>query len=298
MHLIVDSNYLCHKTRHGMHDVELTNENINVEVIFGFLGTLLKVSKRFNIDDWSFVWDSKKSWREKEYPKYKSFRKEMREKNIKEMTAEEVEINNIQYKQFDVLRFEVLPALGFVNNFFQIGIEGDDLIAMITMSYPNKEFLIMSTDKDLYQLITKNVSTYSEHTKKITDYKTFVDTYGIEPEQWGLAKCIGGCDTDSVPGISGCGDPAKSEKSRALTYIKGEMKRGVIYKRIISDEGQEIIERNKKLVVLPHEKTRQLVLRKRTLFAKDFIATFERYNFMSFLRSASFRDWEYSFNLM
>lgn len=298
MHLIIDSNYLFHRTRHALHDVSLSNEYVRTEIIYGFLKLLLKISGRTHADQWSFVWDSKLSWREKEYPEYKAERKKLKKQQFLEMTEEEKEINKIQFKQADDLKWQILPRLGFINNFHQAGAEGDDLIASIVKNYPNKFFIIVATDKDLYQLLSEHVMIFNGHTEKIITLGSFTKQYNITPEQWGLAKAIAGCDTDEVKGIKGCADPGKSETSRVFSYLNRKMKHGVIYDRIESDMGKQIIERNKKLVILPHRNTMNIELKPHSLFVGDFIKIFEEYGFQSFLRPSDFRDWEYTFNLI
>lgn len=298
MYLIVDSNYLFHRTRHALHDVSLSNEYIRTEIIYGFLRLLLKISSRLAVDHWAFVWDSKISWRENQYPNYKANRKKLKQQQFLKMTDEEREIHKIQFKQAEDLKWQILPNLGFKNNFHQAGAEGDDLIASIIINNPKKTFIILATDKDLYQLLSDNVLIFNGHTEKIITVQSFIKRYNIPPSSWSLAKAIGGCNTDGVEGIKGCADPAKSEKSRALTYIRREMKHGTIFDRIESDMGQQIIERNKYLVCLPHQNTMDIKLRPHSLFAGDFIKVFEQYDFQSFLKRSEFREWEYTFNLI
>lgn len=297
MHLIVDSNYLFHRSRHALKDVSLSSEYIRTEIIYGVLKTLLSISKRFVIDEWSFVWDSKILWRDDEYPSYKAKRKAKRRQEAKEMTEEEAEIQKLQFQQLRDLRWDVIPGLGFKNNFQQTGAEGDDLIAKIIESHPEKEFLIFASDKDLYQLLFPSVSIFSG-SGKVMDSKSLMKQYGVTAKQWGLGKAIGGCATDEVEGIKGCADPGKSEKSKALKYIKGELTGGVIFDRITSDEGKAIIERNKKLVILPHRNTGEVKLTPHSLYAKNFMKVFGELEFYSFTRATNFREWEDIFHLV
>lgn len=291
MNLIIDSNYICHKVRYGMVNVDLSHDDVFTDIIFGFLNTFLMLCKRFMPDEYTFCWDSKKSYRWKEYPEYKANRKKV------EKTAEEKEFDNISYAQFNVLRRYALPEMGFQNVFIQTGIESDDIMAAVVKRYPDKESLIITSDKDMFQLITNNVSMYNPHTKKIMDLKSFRDMYNIEPYDWVLAKAIGGCDTDNVAGIKGVGDPAKSLKSLALKYVRGDMKKGAVLKRIESEEGQQIIKRNKKLIELPHRKTGTFTLKKATLFTKQFVKVFDDYGFASFTKPSELRIWQNTLGL-
>jgi len=293
MKLILDCPYICHKVRYGMKDIDLTSETLHVEVIFGFLKQLLMICKRFqNIDDYIFCWDSRKSLRRKIYPEYKANRRD------RERTPEEKEFDSVTMNQFQELRRYVLPSMGFVNNFIQTGIESDDIMASIVKHNPEHEYLMVTSDQDMYQLLWHNLRIYSLNTKKIMDQKKFTDTFGIDPDKWSAAKAIGGCNTDNVKGVGGVGDPAKSVKSLALAYLRGELKVGSkVRKRIESDAGDEIIKRNMGLVHLPFWKTNQFKLEKKSLWRKDFIKTFEQYDFRSMLRESEFRIWTNVMNL-
>lgn len=290
MKLIIDCPYVCHKVRHGMKGVELTSESMHVEVIFGFLKQLLMICKRFqNVDDYIFCWDSQKYGRRKIYPEYKVKRAQMK----KERTPQEKEFDEITLDQFGTIRRELLPMMGFVNNFIQTKRESDDVIASIIKGNPNMEFMLITSDQDLYQLLRHNVRIYSLHTRQIMYFEKFVEIYGIFPSKWAMAKAIGGCDTDEVQGIKGIADPAKSKKSLALAYLRGELKSTTkAYQRIHSDEGQKIIKRNLRLVHLPYERTNEFEIKKKSLWRSDFVKAFEKFEFYSFLKEGAFREWE------
>lgn len=275
-----------------MKNVDLTSETLHVEVVFGFLKQLLMICKRFqNVDDYIFCWDSRKSKRRKIYPEYKANRRD----RVK--TEEEKEFDTVTMSQFQELRRNVLPLMGFANNFIQTGVESDDIMASIVKHNPEHEYLMITSDQDMYQLLWHDLRIYSLHTRKIMDQKKFTDTYGINPDQWSAAKAIGGCNTDNVAGIRGVADPAKSVKSLALQYLRGDLTKGKIYDKIRSDRGEEIIKRNMELVHLPFWATKQFKLVKKSLWRKDFIKTFELYNFQSMLRESEFRVWTNVMNL-
>lgn len=292
MILIVDCPYVCHKVRHGMRGIDMTSEQADVEVIFGFLKQLLMICKRFqNINEYVFCWDSSKSKRLQLYPEYKANRRN------REKTEEEKNFDKKTMDQFKVLRRYVLPMMGFENVFIQTGVESDDVIASVVRNYPMHMYMLITSDSDMYQLLDENLRIYSLHTRKVMDKKLFTETYGIEPNQWATAKAIGGCVTDNVEGIRGVADPAKSVKSLALAYLRGQLTKGKIKEKIESEEGQKIIARNMQLVSLPFYTTDRPELIHKSLWKRDFLKTFEKYNFLSFMRSREFYNWEYYLNL-
>lgn len=292
MKLILDCPYICHKVRYGMHDVDLMSETLHVEVIFGFLKQLLMICKRFpNVDDYIFCWDSRKSHRRRIYPEYKANRIN------KDKTNDEKEFDNITMNQFTEIHRKVLPRMGFINNFIQTGIESDDIMASVIKNNPNHSYLMVTSDQDMYQLLMYDLKIYSLHTREIMDEDKFFEKYNINPDKWSNAKAIGGCNTDNVHGIKGVADPAKSTKSLALAYLRGDLGEGKVRDRIESKEGDRIIRRNLPLVHLPFHKTKKYKLKKASLWKKDFRDTFEMYDFQSMLRENEFRIWEVTLNL-
>lgn len=292
MKLILDCPYICHKVRHGMKEVDLTSDTINVEVIFGFLKQLLMICKRFqNIDGHIFCWDSRKSLRKKMYPEYKANRRD------KIRTLEQEEFDRKTIAQFNEIRRYVLPGMGFSNNFIQTGLESDDIMASVVINNPQHSYLLVSSDRDMFQLLDYDLKMYSLHTRKIMDKGRFVKIYGISPDKWVMAKAIGGCSTDNVHGIAGASDPAKSNRSLAIAYIQGTLNKGKVYNRIESEEGKEIIKRNIELIKLPFHATKKFEIIRETLWRKDFHRTFSEYNFQSLLRNNEFRVWEHIMDL-
>lgn len=285
MLLIIDSPALCHRAKFAMQKVELSFEEMKTEIIFNFLNQIMSLAKRFETNHFAFCWDSRKSFRRDLYPDYKYKRRE-------DKTQEEIRFNNIAYEQFHRLRREVLPALGFKNNFIQTGLEADDIIAEIVFSMQVTTPIIISRDNDLYQLLNYSVM-FDFQTLKMMDSKKFTIKYLIDPSEWKYIKSLGGCSSDNVAGVEGVGEKT------AIKFWRGELPEHYkTFKAIVSEEGQRIIERNKALVYLPFKETKKFPIKEDKLHSKDFYDEFERLGFQSFTNQESFREWEEIFNLL
>jgi DNA polymerase-1 len=264
---------------------QLEYEGHPTGILFGFLNKLKKIVKETSPESILFCWDSRKSFRKVIFPEYKA-------KRHQEKTPEELEDLSQAFKQFNEIREKVLPTLGFNNSFRMTGYEADDLIATICMRKP-EDYIIVSSDQDLYQLVTKTyhyeIKMYHPSTGKIMDANAFHLVYGIQPEQWAMAKAIGGCDSDGVPGIEGVADPAKSNNSGAIRYLKGTLDHGKIYDKIISVEGLKLINRNYRLVSLPFEGDIDLEYKEDNLTYSGFKKIFSHYGFES-MRAQSWGD--------
>ena len=281
MRIIVDATAVMYRSYFALKammekstDLELENNSI---VIFGFLNQIKSLLSR--TENLVFCWDSPNNLRKDVYPKYKSTRRKKREQQTQ---AEKDRMKSV-YAQAEVLKAETLSELGFVNNFEVDGLEADDLIAILVNSYKNQNTLVFANDNDLFQLLQEGVRFLFPTNYLIFGIDEFKAKFKVEPSQWATAKAIGGCRDDDVDGIVGAADP-KSETSKALSYIRGELTKGVIYNRIRSKEGREIIKRNLPLVRLPYKQVDLEMKAQPKLELSDFEAVFRKYNFKSHLK--------------
>lgn len=278
MNLLIDAHAICHAEKHSLDF--LSYEEKKVGVIFGFLRQLLSLSKTFNCGNFIFAWDSRESVREQLFSGYKYKRKN------KTKTPEERKEDNIAYDQFNIVREEVLPTIGFKNNFQFEGYEADDIIAKICFTYPQKEIKIISSDEDLYQLLSKNISMYSIKKKQSYTVANLWKDYRVTPSQWGEVKAISGCTTDEVPGVPNVAEITASK------YVTKKLPRHLkTYQAIESNHA--LIERNRPLVVLPFHSTPNVLLHKQDdLSLKNFIMIAQRYGFQSFMNEKALQDWK------
>ena len=296
MRILVDCNNIGFNAHYS--SGELSSGDMRTGVIFGFLRTVFSIADRFNTTQFVFCWDSRQSYRKKIYPEYKGKRKERRDK----MTPEQREGIRRARLQFVELRKYVLPTMGFANNPFKTGYEADDLIAAIVRADRETEFCILSSDNDLYQLLGYNCFMFNNVTKEKMAAKRFRMEYGISYKKWVLAKAIGGCNGDDVAGIVGAADPKSNPRSKALQYIRGELTKGVVFDRIESKEGAEIIARNKKLVRVPFLLNGKVELKvnvkKRDDFKKEkWLEVFRHYDFRYFMQEEQMERLEELFRL-
>jgi len=283
--LIIDGNALCHMAKYTTGGLTYMGEPTGI--IFGLLKRILGLARRFKTNRFVFCWDAGVTYRHVDFPDYK--RKRWDQKMMDAQTKAEHELMVVQL----INSRYYLKAMGFGNaHHCYHYYEGDDLIAM----FVNKLFkkyspIIVSSDNDLYQLLGK-ADMYHLHKKKIFTSVDLRKQFGISPTSWALAKAIGGCNGDGVPGIKGIAD-AKKPTSKALAYIRGELKKGKILDRINSIEGAAIQCRNLQLVELPHRTCgKTLILRRDTFTKRKFIEVFDNLYFKSFLEDKKLKEWE------
>jgi 5'-3' exonuclease len=246
--LILDSNYLAHRAKHIFG--ELSDKGSATGVVYGFLKDILILRERFDTDRFIFCWDYGYNLRYKVYPKYKQNRKP------KDYNKDEQEFEDAFQLQVNQLREIYLDTIGYKNIFYQEGYESDDVMAMVcqTLVPDLEEGIIVTADKDLLQLIRKNIKWYNPRTKELMSRVKFTKTYGISPRKWAKVKAIAGCTSDNVKGIEGVGDKT------ALQYLKGNLKKTTKAYKNIKVGWKSVVLRNRPLVELPYKGTKPVRL--------------------------------------
>jgi DNA polymerase-1 len=222
---------------------ELTHDGDPTGVLYGIFRDIVEFCDLFSTDRIAFCFDGGIDHRLEIYPGYKEDRRQRR----KEMDEGEKETRRQLRRQIYRLRNGLLVDAGYRNVFWQEGYEADDVMAAICEQHlgSGREFVIVSTDQDLFQCLCKDrVVQWNPITKRATTQKLFEDVYGIAPSMWAHVKAIAGCDGDCVPGIRGIGEKTASK------YVAGTLKATTKAFQSIVPE-LERIERNLKLVRLP-----------------------------------------------
>ena len=84
-------------------------------------------------------------------------------------------------------------------------LEADDVISFIINAFPKDEKIIVSTDKDYYQLIDDNTKVYDPKNKVLIDTPYIKEKYKILPINWLIVKCFLGDKSDNIKKIKGLG---------------------------------------------------------------------------------------------
>ena len=278
MVIIIDSNYIGYQALYSVGD--LSSSVGATGVIFGFLSRILSFSEMFKTNDFIFCWDSKHSRRKLKHPFYKD-----RNKN---KTDEEKERLKEAFIQFNLLREEILPGIGFANIFQQVGYESDDIMARI-VSDSNDDFMIVSSDEDLYQLLI-DCKMYNPTQRTMMTAARLKDDYNVSPAEWVAVKAIGGCTSDTVPGVA----PGIGEKT-AIKYLRNQLKEDSVKFKAIK-ENLDIKTRNEWLVRLPLPGTNSCTLRKNNFNKEYFWEMCAKFQFNSFLDVDGKQRWESFFS--
>lgn len=222
----------------------LTGEVGGTGVVYGVLRDVVNLRQEHSADEMVFAFDVGKGKRETKYPWYKERR---RNKQFR-MTEEEFDRFKDFKSQVHKLRTEYLLDLGFQNVFGKDGYEADDIIGAMAKAIPKSDtVIIVSADKDLYQLLRKKTMVWNPNTKEMYTRKKFRDEYGIYPDQWVLVKAIAGCQTDDIPGVPRVGDKT------AAKYLLGSLPNRAVNDSIVEFVKSNQYHVNLSLVTLPYD---------------------------------------------
>lgn len=132
--------------------------------------------------------DDRKTFRHERCPLYKAHRPET---------------DPLLKEQIQPLK-DYLDALG-IPVVDQPGIEADDSIGILSKYFANLglNVVIFSTDKDLCQLVDKNIQIFNPTTKKLIDRYGVFDKLKVYPEQVAESLAIQGDKSDNILGIDG-----------------------------------------------------------------------------------------------
>jgi DNA polymerase-1 len=162
-----------------------------VNAVLGFVNMLLRLLTEFGVARIAVVFDAKgDNFRNVIYPEYKANRSAPPEELI---------------PQFGLIR-EATEAFCLPQVELD-GFEADDLIATYTRLAVEQgdEVVIVSSDKDMMQLIRPGVTMFDPIKYKVLGPAEVMEKFGVAPEAVIDVQALAGDSTDNVPGVPGIG---------------------------------------------------------------------------------------------
>ena len=192
---LVDGSSYIFRAYHALPPLNRKSDGLQVNAVLGFCNMLWKLLREMPPDNrpthLAIVFDkSEITFRNKLYPDYKAHRTPAPDDLI---------------PQFPLIREAVrafdLPCLE------QVGFEADDLIATYVREACERGAIatIVSSDKDLMQLVTDCVTMYDTMKDRRIGIAEVIEKFGVPPEKVVEVQALAGDSTDNVPGVPGIG---------------------------------------------------------------------------------------------
>lgn len=212
----------------------------------GFMKTLRRILMEIQPKKVFIAWEGGGSRRRRKlYPEYKLGRKAPKLNRFYGEDIPESEENK---------KHQLISLLGMLKftpacQVYVSDCEGDDIVAFLCNGpFKNEEKIIVSSDKDMYQLLDEKTRIYSLHKKCIIDANDIFEEFRIKTNNFALAKAMCGDIGDNIPGIKGVGFKTAASKfpmlgndatlilQEIIDFCSAHSSESAIYRRILENE--------------------------------------------------------------
>ena len=193
--VLIDGNSIAYRAFFALPLLN-NDKGVYTNAVLGFTTMLLKIIENESPTHMLVAFDAgKTTFRHKTYTEYKGGR----QKTPSELSEQFPVIREV-LDAFDIKRYEIKDY------------EADDIIGTVSLLADKEDWdvKIYSGDKDLLQLVSKNVHVALTR-KGITDIDTYDpaflnEKYGLTPDQIIDMKALMGDNSDNIPGVPGVGE--------------------------------------------------------------------------------------------
>jgi DNA polymerase-1 len=273
---LVDGSGYIFRAYHALPPLTRKSDGLQVNAVLGFCNMLWKLLAEMKPEErpthLAVIFDkSEKTFRTDFYPDYKAHRPDLPE-DLR--------------PQFPLIRDAVrafeIPCLE------QAGYEADDLIATYTRlaCEAKATTTIVSSDKDLMQLVGNGVIMYDTMKDKRIGRDEVIEKFGVGPEKVIEAQALIGDSSDNVPGVPGIGPKTAAQLLEEFgdleTLLKraGEIKQDKRRQTLI--DNAELARISKKLVTLDQHVPLEVPVEELAVHEPDYK------NLVAFLKAMEF----------
>jgi DNA polymerase-1 len=203
---LIDGNSLLYRSYYAIQRLS-TSKGFPTNAVFGFISALKKLMEKEKPRYLGIVFDTKgPTIRHKAFKDYKAHRKPMPEDLVVQIPV----IKKI-IRAFNIPFFE------------HEDYEADDLLGSLAhqASSRNVQSVIITTDKDIFQLVDKSTTVYNPVKEMSLDEKKVKEHFGVSPSQVTDVLALWGDPSDNIPGVPGIGE----KTSKALINQFGSLEK-------------------------------------------------------------------------
>jgi DNA polymerase-1 len=224
----------------------------------GFLKTLARLVREICPKKVYVIWEGGGSTRRRSIlPEYKANRKPEKLNRFYEDDIPDTDENRKHQLITLIKMMKHVP----VCQLYTSDCEGDDVIGYLCrQKFRENNKIIVSSDRDMYQLLDEKTKVYNLHKKKYFTTKDVYTEYRIHSHNFAIAKSFCGDTSDNIAGVAGLGFKKLVKEvplitteceillSEAIDYCIANANSSKLKKKIV--ENIDVIKRNWKLVYL------------------------------------------------
>jgi len=237
--VVIDGNSIVNRAYYALPPLtNLKGEFTNA--VYGFMLTLNKIFETVKPDYLAVAFDlPEPTFRHKLFGGYKATRKGM----PLELAAQMPMLKNL----LSALKIKIAESPGY---------EADDILGTYAKKFDGKT-VILTGDRDSYQLISPDVSVYLTRQGKgeyeIITENTLKELYGLTPQQMIELKSLMGDSSDCIPGVPGVGEKTALKLISEYGSLDGVYRNldsitGALHEKL--EFGRELAYISKKLAII------------------------------------------------
>jgi len=172
------------------------SKGMNTSAVFGFLSMLVKLNKKFAPQYMAIAFDTGgETFRDRQFKDYKATRPP-----VPDELPPQIPI------------IQQLSRIMGIHCLEKEDYEADDLLATLALRFKAEgEVYIVTSDKDLLQMVGGRVFVYDPYKDVVYDRDKVRERFGVDPEQVVDILALAGDASDNVPGIAGIGEKRAAE---------------------------------------------------------------------------------------
>ena len=276
---LIDGSGYIFRAYYALPPLSRKSDGLPTGAVSGFTSMLFKLLEDARADDskekpthFAVIFDSaRKNFRNEIYKDYKANRTD----------APEDLVPQFEYIRKSVKAFN-LPSIELLNY------EADDLIATYAKQITKlgAKVTVISSDKDLMQLVSKDVRLYDPMKNKVIGEKEVAEKFGVKPNQVIDVQSLAGDSSDNIPGVPGIGIKTAAELINKYKDLDNLLNKASEVKQ---NKRRETLLENKDKALL----SRELVTLKTNVPIKDELNSFilkdiNKETLFNFLRDMEF----------
>ena len=257
---LIDGSGYIFRAYYALPPLSRKSDGLPTGAVSGFCSMLFKLLEDSRADDskerpthFAVIFDSaRKNFRNEIYKEYKANRSE----------APEDLAPQFEYIRKSVKAFN-LPSIELINY------EADDLIATYAkqISKLGAKVTVISSDKDLMQLVSKDIRLYDPMKNKVIGEKEVIEKFGVKPNQVVDVQSLAGDSSDNIPGVPGIGIKTAAELINKYKDLDTLLNKA---SEIKQNKRRETLLENKEKALL----SKKLVTLKSNVPVKDELSSF------------------------